>query len=141
MRGTFRPLRSGCRPPARGSPCSPLPSARPRSGLRRALSVGSPSGSLAPPIGPGRARRLGPLLPPAALAAPPAAASGGSGSLAPPLLLWVALRAAAGSLWSPLGPSGLPAASAGGSLRRGPPPASGLRPAALRLPSGLRPGA
>lgn len=61
VRGTFGPLRSPCRPRARFA----LPSARARSGLRRAFAAPVPGlGSLAPPVGPSRARPSGRSCPP-----------------------------------------------------------------------------
>lgn len=101
---------------------SPLGSARARSGLRRALAVGSPSGSLAPPVGGGAARPPGPVRPPAVLAAPPAAASGGSASLASPWVLRVALCPLRAPWSVALAPLGLPwppwAARCAGAPRR-----------------------
>lgn len=101
---------------------SPLGSARARSGLRRALAVGSPSGSLAPPVGGGAARPPGPVRPPAVLAAPPAAASGGSASLASPWVLRVALCPLRAPWAVALAPLGLPwppwAARCAGAPRR-----------------------
>lgn len=61
MRAKFAPLRSPCRPRAR----SALPSARARSGLRRAFAAPVPGlGSLAPPFGRGPARPSGRSCPP-----------------------------------------------------------------------------
>ena len=141
MRGTFRPLRSPFRPRALAPLFAPPPpSARARSGLRRAFAGGDPAGSLAPPIGPGRARRPGAVRPPVALAAGRPAGRPGSGPLA-----W-----ALGSPGRPAGRCGLPVVALGPlrapwlpggcSLRRGPPAAPGCARLRFACPPGSRRG-
>ena len=133
MRGTFRPLRSSFRRSPLAPWRSPLARARPRSGLRRAFAPSVPAVALwlrlsgrAAPAPPGRS-----CPPPPSLRL--GCGLGGSGPLASPGVPPVAL----GLLRAlPCAPLRAPSAPGGCSLRRGPPPASGLRPAALRLPSG-----
>lgn len=97
-------------------------------------------GSLAPPIGPGRARRAGGSCPPpSSLRARPGPARRRAGSVLAPGRPWAAPGSAA-----PCPPRrcGLPVSAPRPALRRGPPPAAGLRPGrASPAPRGSRRGA
>lgn len=137
MRGPFRPLRSGFCPPARAPLFAPpLPSARPRSGLRPRCAGRSPRRS--PPWLSGSGCRAGPRPPlrrlpaPRRLAAPPAAASGGSVPGPSPRSLRSALGCCGWASGPPSAPLRPPCVPLGGVRRRGPPVGPGPRPALPR---------
>lgn len=139
MRGKSRPPRGGFRPRAL-APCrGPLPSARRRSGLRRAFAGPLPGPALWLRLsGRGRARRSGGSFPPASslravLRPGPARARVARGVAS------VALGLLRAPCWSPSALLRAPAAARPGSPPPGPP---SRRPcgAALRWPSRLPPG-
>ena len=125
------PLRGRCCPGAWLRCAPPLPPASVPSGAPPGASRGGPRpGSLAPPIGPGRARCSGGSCPPAsslrAVLRPVPARAQVARGVAPVALAW--LRA---PFRSPCARCGLPPPPAPAPRRRGPPPAA-VRPGQRR---------